>query len=172
MRSVLLIAFGVGLLIAGTTLAVIVPIHAYAPNLLLPIAIFLGVSAEVHIVRGALLCFALGYLLDSFSGGLLGLHTFGLVASFLAARGAGLRLFPLGAAFQILLTLTMALVSGAVVLALRAIFERAFTLDAYESGLTLLHSTAATALCAPFVFLVMRRIGAGTVSRDPERAAS
>ena len=165
MRSLALLSVGFGLLIVGSSLGALVPMHGYVPNLVLPIAIFLGVSAEVPIVQGALVCFALGYLLDSFTGSPLGLQTFALVASFLIARGAGLRLFPQGRGFQILLTLTMALVSGAVVLALRAIFERAFTLELEESGTTLVRSAVATALCAPLVFLLIRRFAAGDATR-------
>ena len=118
------------------------------------------------------MCFVLGYLIDSFTANPMGLQTFAFVASFLVARGAGLRLLPQGPMFQIVLSFGLALVSGAMVLALRAIFERAFALDWHESGLALVRSAIATALMAPFVFLGMRRIAAGAGVRAEERTAS
>src|SRR5437773_1178534 len=99
MNSVLLVVFGFFVLVLEAALGTLLPIYSFAPNLVLPIAIFLGVSAEIHIVRGVLISFALGYLLDSFCGNPMGLQTFVLTASFMLARGAGLRLFPQGPVF-------------------------------------------------------------------------
>ena len=162
MSSLLLVAFGFALLVLETALATLIPMHSFATNLLLPIAIFLGVSAEVHIVRGALVCFVLGYLLDSFCGNPMGLQTFVLTASFIVARGAGMRLFPQGTAFQILLTFLMAIAFGATVLALRAIFEQPqgpmFTEGMGETSSAPLKSAAVTALLSPLVFAGTRRI--------------
>lgn len=171
MKSLTLVLLGFTLLVAETAFATLVPMHRYAPNLLLPIAIFLGVAPEVPVARGALVCFALGYLLDSFSGSLMGLQTLALVASFLVARGAGLRLFPQGAAFQILLTLVMALATGLATLALRGLFERTFTFELDEHGGTLVRSSVVTALCAPFVFFLTRRILGAPSTRAEERRA-
>jgi rod shape-determining protein MreD len=86
MRSVVLILFGLTLLVFQAAAATLIPLHQVAPNLLLPIAIFLGVSHEVHISRGAILSFVLGYLLDAFCGSPMGLYTFTLVATFMASR--------------------------------------------------------------------------------------
>jgi rod shape-determining protein MreD len=150
--------------------------HSFAPNLLLPIAIFLGVSAEVHIVRGALVSFVLGYLLDSFCGNPMGLQTFVLTASFIVARGAGLRLFPQGTAFQILLTFLMAIAFGATVLALRAIFEQPqepmFTEGMGEAASAPLKSAAATALLSPLLFAATRRIVMLGAQKREERTVS
>lgn len=158
MRDILIIAFGFGLLILQGALATLLPMHSFAPNLLLPIALLLGVSPHVHIVRGAMMCFMLGYLLDSFCGNPMGLQTFVLVASFLVARGAGMRLFARGLTFQMLLTFGMAMATGAVTLALRAIFERpAFELDLAQAT-TLLRAAVATALCGPFIVAAAQRI--------------
>lgn len=172
MRSFALLLFGFALLVVASTVSTAVSLHGYLPNLLLPMALFLGVRADVHIVRGAALCFVLGYLIDSFTGNPMGLQTFTFVASFLAARGAGLRLLPQGPVFQIFLSLAMALVSGALVLALRAVFERAFALDWHDNGVALVRSAVATAVAAPFVFLGMQRIAGGAGARAEERAAS
>ena len=188
MPSIVLVLFGFALLVAQTALSTLIPMYGFAPNLMLPIAIYLGVSAEVHLVRGALISFLLGYLLDSFCGNAMGLQTFVLTASFLVARGAGLRLFPQGSLFQILLTFIMAVAFGATVLALRAIFEQpsnsvmgeaggsnllhSAAQTALESGTTLLRSAAVTALLGPLIFAGTRRIEAiGTVKRE-ERTVS
>ena len=171
MRSVVLVLLGFGLLVVETAFATLVPMHSYAPNLLLPIAIFLGVAPEMPIARGATVCFVLGYLLDSFTGNLMGLQTLALVASFLVARGAGLRLFPQGPAFQILLTLVMAVATGVSTLALRGLFERAFTFELLEYADTLIGSAVVTALFAPLVFALARRALGTPTTRAEERAA-
>ena len=158
------IAFGFVLLVLQSSVAMLVPMDEVTPNLVLPIVIFLGVTPEVHIVRGAIVGFALGYLLDSFSGSPMGLHTFLMTASFMVARGAGLRLFPQGPVFQILLAFLMSFAFGATVLALRAIFERPSlaigeaTLE--QTALALVRPALATAIVSPLVFAVVRRIEA------------
>lgn len=162
MNALLLVVFGFFLLIVQTAVAMLLPMYDYAPNLLLPIAIFLGVSPEVPMVRGTSVAFALGYLLDSFSGSPMGLHTFVMTASFMVARGAGLRLFPQGPAFQILLAFLMAFAFGATVLALRAIFERPSLAIGEPSlqttALSLVQPALATAIVSPLVFAGVRRI--------------
>ena len=175
MRTAGLIALGLALLVIQAAGATLLPMHAYAPNLMLPIVIFLGVSAGVHIVRGASICFVLGYLLDAFCGSPMGLQTFVLVASFFAARGAGLRLFPRGPALQIFLTFMMALVTGGTILALRAIFEAPEpfrTADVGQNTLMLLKSALVTALLSPLVFAAVRRIEDWGALRPEERAAA
>jgi rod shape-determining protein MreD len=170
-----LLLFGFALLVVQAAVSTLVPLYSMAPNLMLPIAILLGVSPDVQIVRGTALCFALGYLFDSFCGNPMGLQTFVLVASFMVARGAGLRLFPQGPAFQIFLTFLMALLNGATVMALRAIFEQqpipGLGDAAGESGVTLLKSAATTALIAPLVFAGARRIGGTGVTAKVEQRA-
>lgn len=170
MRGALLLGLGFGLLVLQTALATLIPMHRFAPNPLLPIAIYLGVSAESPVVRGALLSFILGYLFDSFCGNPMGLQTFVLVASFLVARGAGQRLMPQGVAFQVLSTFLMAVLSGATVVALRAIFEEQSGLrtldDPVESGMTLVRTALTTAAISPVVFALTRRIEAAPKTEE------
>ncbi|MDD9938007.1 MAG: rod shape-determining protein MreD [Myxococcales bacterium] len=176
MSSIGIILLGFSLLVLQTAVSTLVPMYSFAPNLMLPIAIFLGVSHDVHVVRGASLCFVLGYFFDAFCGNPMGLQTFVLVAGFMVARGAGLRFFPQGPAFQIFLTFLMAALSGATVLALRAIFEQqpiqGLGDDAPESGITLLQSALATAIVAPLVFMAAGRIEGGSAQKTEERATS
>ena len=176
MTSLLLVAFGFLLLVLETALSTLLPMHGFAPNLMLPIAIYLGVSAESHILRGALISFMLGYLLDSFCGSPMGLQTFVLTASFMVARGTGLRLFPRGPAFQVLLTFLMAIGFGATVLSLRAIFEQPSVLGLNESAretvITLVQSAIATAVTSPLIFAGTRRIiSIGALKREEQTVA-
>jgi rod shape-determining protein MreD len=177
MSSLVVLAFGYLLLILETGVSTLVPLYGLAPNLMLPIAIFLGVSAEVHILRGALTSFALGYLLDSFSGTGMGLQTLVLTTTFMVARGAGLRLLPQGRAMQVLLCFMMAMTFGATVFALRAIFEQStegddFTHAAGTTFASLLKSSAATALLSPVVFAATARVQAFAGFRREKRTLS
>lgn len=168
-----LVLFGFALLVLQSATATLLPSAAYTPNVLLPIAIYLGVAADVSMVRASGICFALGYFYDAFCGSPMGLQTFVMVASFMVARGAGLRLFPQGPAFQILLTAAMALLSGGTILALRAIFERPppfVTADAGRNLMALLRFSGSTALLSPLVVFGARRID-GSFRRGEGRGA-
>lgn len=176
MTSILVVLFGFGLLVFQASLGTLIPMHAFAPNLMLPIAIFLGVSPEVQIVRGAAISFVLGYLLDAFCGSPMGLQTFVLTASFMVARGAGIRLFPQGTVFQMLFTFLMALAFGATVLALRAIFEQPHLPMLGEAmaerSLFPFGAALATALVSPLVFAGTRRLLALSSKKREERTIS
>lgn len=173
MRNAALIAFGFLLLVFQAALATLVPIYAFAPNLVLPVVIYLGVTHEVHVVRGAFLAFVLGYLLDASCGSPMGLHTFILVATFIVARGAGLRFLMRGVFFQAALTFIVASLDGGTILALRAIFEKSssWSADSIEStALTLLIPAFSTALVAPLIFAAVRRIEGALVRRRDDKA--
>ena len=103
----------------------------------------------------------------------MGLQTFVMVASFMVARGAGLRLFPQGPGFQILLTAIMAVLSGGTILALRAIFERQppfSTNDAASNAATVARFALATAIISPLVFAATRRVD-GMARRGDSRSS-
>ncbi len=170
MRNLALIALGFALLVVQSVGATLVPAYLFAPNLLLPMVIYLGVSPDVHIVRGAAISFILGYLLDSFCGNAMGLQTFVLVATFMVARGAGLRLFLRGPLFQIVLTFLVGVLSGGTILALRAIFEKPAPFPAgtaLTAALSLVVPAIVTSLFAPLVFIAVWRID-GLVTRRRE----
>ncbi len=192
MKNALHLAFGLTLLVTQAALATLVPMHPFVPNLLLPIVIYLGVDPDVLLVRGAVLTFVLGYFLDVVGGAPTGLFTFVLVATYLVARGAGLRLLLRSVPFQMGLVAIISIATNGVMLALRAIFQpaEAFPLVMPANGMlgalvrfflgddalvgtyvttatTLLASAFATALAAPLVFAVVRRIdGLATRSRS------
>ncbi len=178
MRSFALILFGFFLLVIQGSLGVLFSLHAVAPNLLLPIVMFLAVTSDVHIVRGAALSFVLGYLLDAFCGSSIGLHTFVMVAIFMVARGAGPRLFMLrGPLSEAGLTLVAALVAGGTVPALRAIFDQSMRggglAESFGVMSTLIiQSALLTAALAPMVFGLVRRIDGLFVARVEEAKVS
>lgn len=173
MQNLAIISFGFLLLVAETTLVTLVPLGSFAPNPILPIAIFLGVSQEVNLVRGAIISFILGYLLDSFCGNPMGLQTFVTVATFMVARGAGLRFFLRGPLFQMLLTFGMSLATGVTILALSAIFEGlAPTVNFLQTALMLFYAALTTALFAPLIFASLRRIRDWSGQRGDERSAA
>lgn len=170
-RSLFVLLLGFGLLVVQSTVTAFASLHPYSPNLILPIVIYLGVAADVHVARGAFLSFGLGYLHDLFCGNLMGLQTFVMVATFLLARGAGLRLFLRAPIFQVLLTFLVGLLSGGAGLALRAIFETPAPFPAGTAG-DLARSLAApslvTAVVAPLVFAAMQRVATVPVRRRDE----
>jgi rod shape-determining protein MreD len=172
--SVLTIALGMLLLVAQSAFGSLLP-SELTPNVVLPIVIFLGATHDVGVPRGALTSFALGYVLDGFCGKPLGLHTFVMMAAYLAARGAGMRLLPQAFSLQVLMMFIAALGADATVLALRAIFERpgaAGLGDDVDAMLQrLLFSAASTAAIAPLIVMAVRRIEA-LRHRQKERALS
>ena len=173
MRNAAFGLLGFSLLVAQAALAVMFPLGQWAPNLLLPIVIYLGVANDVHVVRGAGLSFVLGYLLDSFCGSPMGLQTFVLVASFLIARGAGLNLFTRGPLLQIATTFAFGLIAGGTILALRAIFEppAPFPLESItDTVFALAAGAAVTAIAAPPLFIAIRKMDSLLARRREETA--
>jgi len=174
MRNVAIVALGFVILLLQAAVSTLVPLRWLAPNLLLPVVIYLGVTHDLGIARGAALAFVLGYLLDSFCGSPMGLQTFVMVATFLAARGAGLRLFLRGPLFQIGLTFGVGVGSGATVLALRAIFEPPAPFpagDVWQTSVSLVVPALVTAVFSPLVFGIVRRLDAA-LTRPREEGAT
>jgi rod shape-determining protein MreD len=173
-RNAAFILLGFGILVTQSALGVMMPLNEWAPNFLLPIVLYLGVSHDVHVVRGAALAFVLGYLLDSFCGSPMGLSTFVMVATFLVARGAGFNLFMRGPFSQIVLTFAFGVLAGGAVLALRAIFEppAPFPIGTVmDTVFSLSAGAAVTAALSPLIFFVVRRLDA-LVTRRREEAAT
>ena len=174
MRSLSFVLLGFQLLVLQAAIGVLLPLGEFAPNLLLPIVIYLGVAGDLHIVRGAILAFVLGYLLDSFCGSPMGLQTFVMVATFLIARGAGLNLFMRGPILQAVITFGFGVVAGGSILALRAIFEppAPFPLGSIsDTVLALVTGAAVTGVAAPALFFVIRRVD-GLVTRRREEVST
>jgi rod shape-determining protein MreD len=175
MIDIALIGIGFILLVLQSAVATLIDYHTFTPHLLLPITIFLGVNQDIPISRGATVAFVLGYLLDAFCGRPMGLQTFVLVATFMVARSAGIRLFLQGVLFQVILTFVISLIAGGTLLALHAIFRTVApfpTTDYSYSARVLIQSSLVTALITPLVFKALQKLRSWFVARTDEGPAA
>lgn len=164
MRNTAFLALGVALLIIQSNLYRLVDhlhIPGATPSLLLPLVLFMGVH-EYSIVRGVALAFVLGYLLDSFSAAPSGLFTFISVATFLVARGAGVRLAAQTLLTKVALAFSFALVEGVLIVVLTAIFGDDVARPRALAVLVLPHAVS-TALVAPVCFRLAERVHRATM---------
>lgn len=159
MANALLLATGVVMLVLQGFVAYVIPTELVAPALLLPMVLYMSVG-EFSLARGVSLSFVLGYFADVFAGGSIGLWTFSLVSVFLLVRVAGLRLFLHGVVFQILLTLVASVFVGVEMMALLLVFDRRPLAVLPAMGVVVAQAVA-TALSAPGVFALMRRLPTG-----------
>lgn len=156
MANVLTLLVGVAMLLLQGALARHLPTEYVAPSLVLPMVLFMAVG-EFSLERGVSLAFVLGYLTDAFLGSALGLWTFTLVAIFLLARVAGLKLFLHGVVFQVLLTFVGSLTVGVIMTGLLLVFDRRPLAVLAAMGVVTCQSLA-TAACAPAVFALLARV--------------
>ena len=169
-RSVAIIVLGFALLLLRS----VAGLGAFTPQLVLPIVIFLGVSPDVKLARGSIIAFVLGYASDNFCGLPMSLHTFLTVATFLIARGTGLRLFLRGPWFQVGLTFVASALFGAATTAMRSVFEveAPFALEQrYEGAWTTLAMAVTSAAAAPFVFGAVQAIEESATGRKESARA-
>jgi rod shape-determining protein MreD len=122
-KNVFFVALALVLLVVQSSLSALASMHPFVPNLLLPMVLYLGVTPDVTLGRGAALAFGIGVLADEVTGAPLGLTTFIFVAAFLLTRVAGLRLVLRGVPFQIVATTGIAVIAAGAMIALCAIFE-------------------------------------------------
>lgn len=194
MNALMHVALATLLLLLLSGLSAVLPLFPLAPNLLLPMVLYYGVTPDVSLARGASLAFAAGLLTDEITGAPLGLSTFTFVACFLLTRVAGLRLFLRGIPFQIAATAGIAMIVSGVMLSLSAIFEppEVFPLEMHPSGVLyhlatwvwgdavpligrftlaaalLVLSSITTGLVSPLVYAATRRVdgSSGRAHRD------
>ncbi len=165
MRNTAFLALGLALIIVQSNLFWLmehVNIAGITPSLLLPVIVFMGVH-EYSLARGAALSFALGYLMDVFAAAPVGLYTFNSVAIFVVSRVAGVRLAAQTLLTKIALAFVFSLLEGTIVLILTAIFGSDAAPPRALASLVLPHALA-TALCAPLVFRLARRVHEATIS--------
>jgi rod shape-determining protein MreD len=130
------------------------------PALVLPLILFMGVH-EYSLARGAAVAFVLGYATDVFGIAPVGLYTFSYVASFVLARGAGVRLAAQTTWMQVILVGAFAVLQSTMILVLMAIFGRDAWVPRSLYPLALPHAIA-TAAIAPAVFRLSQVIHAAT----------
>jgi rod shape-determining protein MreD len=105
--------FAIATLIAlalETTIPHWLPIGMLAPNLVLILAVDLGMKHHGSI--GAMLAFAMGYAIDSFSGTHLGLNAFMLTLIYVIAYGLSRYLISTSTAIGVLLVFIGAILTG------------------------------------------------------------
>jgi rod shape-determining protein MreD len=161
----LFLALGFALLVVQGMLQHIVASQWIYPSLVLPVVLYMSVGS-FSLARGASLAFVLGYFTDAFSGLPMGMYTFAMVAVFLLARVAGLKLFLHGVVFQIVLTFFASLTVGILILGLHVIFERN-TLAMAPALMVCASQGVATALLSPFVFWMVKKLP-GAETPKPE----
>jgi rod shape-determining protein MreD len=160
-RDLAFLALGFALIVLAAALGAVVDVGVLMPNPVLPLVLYLAMAPDTSLARGSALSFSLGFLLDGATGNAMGLFTFVMVASFLAARGAGFRLLVRGRVSQVLATAATAVIGTGVLIALRSIFRASAPFEA----LSVRHLAAAVlspALCtgaiAPFLYQLAQRI--------------
>jgi rod shape-determining protein MreD len=170
----MLVGFGlcVGFFVVQLIASRFLPAYSWAPQLLLPVVVYYGLLQEVNIARGMMVAFVSGYLLDLFAGNPMSLHTFIQCATFLVARGLGLRLFLRNVVFQAALAFVASLAAQGTSFALRAIFEDNPSPFEATASTRLYEAMSAsaimTALAAPIVFAIVARIESTETARRDE----
>jgi rod shape-determining protein MreD len=156
MRTAGIIVLAFILLVIQSSFAHLVPFDMIVPSLALPIILHMGLH-DYNVAHGAIVCFVIGYLMDSFAGSPMGLYTFISVAAFLFSRLASLRLFLHGWIFEIAITFMLALGFSFSILFVRALFDQDFSSLLTHLDIVLSRA-AATAIVAPVVFRATNRI--------------
>jgi cell shape-determining protein MreD len=157
---IVLVAFA--MLLAQTVFARVLAPYPFAPYLGLPLVFALGTGPGVRALRGAVTAFAIGYLYDLFTGNPLGIHTLVFVLGFLFAWLIGSLVSFRGVPFEMALTFTLTLALGGLIEGIRAFVPVGMTWSGLGLALALLGSSFATALLAPLLFALARRIDPAT----------
>jgi len=150
------------MLLAQTVFARVLAPYPFAPYLGLPLVFALGTGPGVRALRGAVTAFAIGYLYDLFTGNPLGIHTLVFVLGFLFAWLIGSLMSFRGVPFEMVLTFTLTLLLGGLMEGIRAFVPGGMTWSGFALALALFGSSFATALLAPLLFAVARRIDPAT----------
>lgn len=140
-------------------------IHGVTPSLLLPMVVFLGVY-EPSMAKGAALSCAMGYAQDILGTAPTGLYGFVYVLIWWLSRVAGVRLTAQTWFARASLGFISALVQGAIVVGVIAVFgtdnRRPVSMVS-----VILPNAVATGLLSPALFLLAQRLRQGGVSRAP-----
>jgi rod shape-determining protein MreD len=134
-----------------TTIPHWVPVGGLMPNLVLILAVDLGMKH--HGAIGALLAFGMGYAIDSFSGTHLGLNAFMLTLTYLIAYALSRYLISTSTAIGVILVFVAATLTGLVNAGSSTGFEGSS--DALGMMPALALRGAISALFTPWVFALM-----------------
>ena len=117
MRRILFPLFlGILFLTLQTTLLRSLPVQRIRPDIVLILTLYLGLSYPL--ISGGILAFFMGYLMDLFSGNVLGLYTFSRPLIFYIAQLFKGRFYLEGILSQFLFVFLSALVEGLLILVL------------------------------------------------------
>lgn len=136
--------------------------YPFAPYLGLPFVFALATAPGAPVLRGAATAFAIGYLYDLFTGNPLGIHAFVFVVGFLGAWLIGYLLSFRGIAFEMALTFVLTLVLGGLLETIRAFVPGGMAWSGGMLTLALIGSALTTALLAPLLFPLARRMDPST----------
>lgn len=155
MRSASLIALmTLAALLVQTTLMPLLPFAAAMPDLLLVVCVYLGLHH--HSPAGAFGAFAIGYIQDSFSGGIPGLNAFAMTAVFLTVYLASRRVWVTNTFSRIVMVFLASLVKAATVLVLVAVFQSLDAVWRTAVRYVLIEAVLAAAI-GPVIFALLAR---------------
>lgn len=163
LRIALIVLVCIALAIVESVVPFLFHLRAARPDLLLIVVLYLALRDDV--VEGAALSAAAGYLSDLTSATPAFLYTFLAVLTFVVVRLAGSALKTEGGVQSAAVAFGASLVHSLIATAVFAFFTGAgFHLEPAQS----IWSAFGTAIAAPFVFFVLRRLDAGFL--HPEEA--
>ncbi len=161
----LLVAWIALILVASlqAVLPVAWPVRLPGPDVVLLVVLFLGLSARGGLAGVCALALVLGYFADLFAGAPKGLHMVAYALCGIAARGASSRILVRGHLLTALVALLFSLGCGGLIV----LFRTSLQPQLGWSAIRLLPPQAMiTALAAPFLFALLRRVDRRFV-RDP-----
>ena len=150
------------ILLLQSVFARILAPHPLTPYFGLPFVFALGTGPGVPVLRGAATAFAIGYLYDLFTGNPLGVHTVVFVLGFLTSWLVGYLLSFRGIPFEMVLTFSLTLVLAGLIEMIRAFVPGGMTWGGFAFTLSLLGPALTTALVAPLLFALARRLDPAT----------
>jgi rod shape-determining protein MreD len=157
-RVILLFTFAAAIALAiQTEVAFWFPISMLIPNLVLILVVDLGFRH--HGIAAAIVAFAMGYALDTFSGSTLGMNAFLMTLVYLFCYQLSLRLLVMNSAVAVLTVFFCAMFAGIGAVAIGAhglVLSRATPVLPQ-----LLAKAAITAIVAPFVFALLSGVRTG-----------
>ena len=153
LRIALVVALCCVLAVAESVIPFLLHLRAARPDLLLVVVLYLALHDDV--VQGAALSAAAGYCSDLTSATPAFLYTFLAVLTFVVLRIAGSGLKTEGGAQSAVVAFGASVVHSVIATAVFGFFTGAGV--RFDAG-TLVWSAFGTALAAPFVFFVLRRI--------------
>ncbi|HBO83845.1 MAG TPA: rod shape-determining protein MreD [Deltaproteobacteria bacterium] len=158
---VVYLIIGIIFQILNTTLLQAILPYNFLPDFMLVLVFYLGFHRRS--VEGVITSFSLGFITDTFSGGVMGITSFGLVSVFVLTYALSRKMTADALPVKIGGTFIMALLkAGLIYIVLRAIL---FGRDTQFYTLAI-PSALSTALLSPFVFSLLDRVERSLTQRQ------